>query len=234
MTEFETEIGFTFKKPELLKTALIHRSYINETEDKTLSNNERLEFLGDAVLELIVTEYLFAKYPGKPEGELTSFRAATVKTTSLAETALAMNLGKFIYMSRGEEITGGRERPYILANTFEALLGALYLDQGIDSARKFLEKFLLPKIANIVAQRLDIDSKSKLQEICQEEFNETPTYDLISASGPDHAKVFIMGLKIGKIIVERGEGKNKQEAEQNAAMKAVNNWDEILHKFFNR
>ena len=234
MTEFEEKIGLTFNKPELLKTALIHRSYINETDDKSLSNNERLEFLGDAVLELIVTEYLYATFPDKPEGELTSFRAATVKTTSLAETALAMNLGKYVYMSRGEETTGGRERPYILANTFEALLGAIYLDQGIEAATKFLHKFLIPKIQNIVEQRLDVDSKSKLQEICQEEFNVTPTYDLISATGPDHAKIFTMGLKIEKHIVERGEGKNKQEAEQNAAMKAIANWDEILHKFFNR
>lgn len=234
MTEIEEAIGFTFNKPELLKTALIHRSFINETDDKSLSNNERLEFLGDAVLEVIVTEYLYAAFPDKPEGELTSFRAATVKTTSLAETALAMNLGKYIYMSRGEEITGGRERPYILANTFEALLGALFLDQGMESARKFLEKFLLPKIKTIVEQRLDVDSKSKLQEICQDEFNVTPTYELISSTGPDHAKIFTMGLKIEKKIVEKGEGKNKQEAEQNAAMKAIANWDEILHKFFNR
>lgn len=234
LAEFSSSLGLKFNNPELFKNSLIHRSYLNEVSDKSINNNERLEFLGDAVLELIVTEFLFEKYPDKAEGELTSFRAATVKTDSLAETALTMGIGEYIFMSRGEEITGGRKRPYILANTFEAILGSVYIDQGFEAARQLVTRFLLPKIDKIVSERLDIDSKSKLQEMCQDEFNITPVYDLISAVGPDHSKVFTMGLKVDKKIIARGKGKNKQEAEQNAASEAIRNWDSILHDFFNR
>jgi ribonuclease-3 len=230
----QDSLSIHFTDLSLLRTSLIHRSYINEIEEDGISNNERLEFLGDAVLELIITEYLFAKYPDRPEGELTSFRAATVKTTSLAETAEALQLGNFIYMSKGEEATGGRARPYILANTFEALLGAIYLDQGVEVARNFITTHLIPKIDLIVQERLDIDSKSKLQEICQEKFNITPSYELISSSGPDHAKIFIMGLKIDRHIVAQGQGRNKQEAEQNAAEKAIQEWESILKEYFNK
>jgi ribonuclease-3 len=234
LKELETSLNLHFNDLELLKHALIHRSFINESSDKSINNNERLEFLGDAILELIVTEYLFNKYPDRPEGELTSFRAATVKTTSLAETAQNSHLGDYIYMSKGEEATGGRIRPYILANTFEALLGATYLDQGLDAVSMLLKDILIPKIELIVEERLDIDSKSKLQEMCQETFNITPSYELISSTGPDHAKIFTMGLKIDKFIVERGDGRNKQEAEQNAAFKAITNWEGILKKYFNK
>jgi len=228
LKDLQNKISIEFNNIDLLKNALIHRSYLNESTEKHMPNNERLEFLGDAVLELIVTEYLYAKYPDRAEGQLTSFRAATVRTNSLADTAMTFNLGEYIYMSHGEEITGGRHRPYILANTFEALLGAIYLDGGINSASRFVHAFLLPKLENIVAQRLDIDSKSKLQEMCQEALSQTPTYELISTVGPDHAKIFTMGLKIGKHMVQKGEGKNKQDAEQNAAEKALENWDNIL------
>jgi len=227
LDELQKQIKITFNDIGKLKHALIHRSYINENEDKGLANNERLEYLGDAVLELIVTEYLFNKYVDRAEGDLTSFRAATVNTVSLAETAKSINLGKYIYMSHGEEITGGRERPYILANTFEALLGAIFIDQGLDICKGFLMCFLLPKIEKIVTERLDIDSKSKLQEMCQDRFNVTPTYELISSIGPDHAKIFTMGLKIDRKIVAQGQGKNKQEAEQKAAHEAIINWDII-------
>jgi len=234
LNELENSLQIKFNNTELLKNALVHRSFINEATDKSIINNERLEFLGDAILELIVTEYLFIKYPDRAEGELTSFRAATVKTTSLAETGEEMHLGEYIYMSKGEESTGGRNRPYILANTFEALLGAIYLDQGLAPVSKLLHEILLPKLEHIVQERLDIDSKSKLQEMCQERFNITPAYELISSVGPDHAKIFTMGLKIDKFIVERGSGKNKQEAEQNAANKAILNWNNILKKYFNK
>lgn len=210
----------------LLKNALTHRSYINENNG-IKSNNERLEFLGDAVLELVITEYLFHKYPNYKEGELTSFRSATVKTTSLAETALIMNMGDYLYMSRGEEKTGGRIRPYILANTFEAIIGAIFLDCGLEEAKKFIKNTLISKIEIIIKNRLDIDSKSRLQELSQEKFNITPSYHLISEDGPDHNKIFKMGVKIGGKVIGIGEGHNKQEAESNAAKEAINNWEEI-------
>jgi len=222
-------IGITFQRIELLKQALIHRSYVNEIPDKNqLQHNERIEFLGDAVLELIITEYLFATYPKHKEGELTSFRAATVRTSSLAETAETINLGEYIYLSNGEERTGGRKRPYILANTFESLLGAIYLDQGLEKVKDFLNKTLIPKIANIITHRLDIDSKSKLQEMAQETLGITPSYYLLSAVGPDHAKEFQMSVKIGEKECGEGKGRNKQEAEENAAKDALKHWKNIV------
>lgn len=231
--ELEQTIGITFKNKDILKQSLIHRSYINElTGSESLKHNERIEFLGDAILELIVTEYLFKTYPEYKEGELTSFRAATVRTTSLAATAETIQLGEYIYMSKGEENTGGRHRPYILANTFEAIIGAIYLDQGLEAAKKFLHDFLIPKIATIVAHRLDIDNKSKLQEISQEKTSLTPSYQLISAIGPDHAKEFVMCVKIGEHIFGEGSGRNKQEAEENAADFAIKNWESLFQKHF--
>jgi len=220
-----TDLGLEYKDIQLYKTALTHRSYINENLGKNITqHNERLEFLGDAVLELIITEYLFHKYPEFKEGELTSFRSATVKTTSLAETSKQLGLGNYLFLSRGEEKTGGRERPYILANTFEAFLGAIFLDQGLSFAKAFLEKYLIPKIENIIKNRSDIDSKSKLQELAQDQMGITPQYFLISEEGPDHDKLFKMSVKIGTKTFGTGEGHNKQEAESNAAQEAINNW----------
>lgn len=231
--ELEDKIVVSFKNKSLLKQALIHRSFINEADDRdALSHNERIEFLGDAVLELIVTEHLFNKYPEHKEGELTSFRAATVRTTSLAATAENLQIGDYIYMSKGEENTGGRHRPYILANTFESLLGAIYLDQGLDVVKKFLYEVLIPKIETIVEHRLDIDSKSKLQEISQERTGLTPSYHLISALGPDHAKEFVMCVKIGDFNFGEGKGRNKQEAEEQAANHAITNWESLYQRHF--
>jgi len=229
LDQLQKSIEIKFNRIELLKQALIHRSYVNEIPDtEQLQHNERIEFLGDAVLELIITEHLFQTYPQYKEGELTSFRAATVRTTSLAETAETIHLGDYIYLSKGEERTGGRKRPYILANTFESLIGAIFLDQGFDQVKVFLDKFLVPKITNIIAHRLDIDSKSKLQEMSQEAFGITPTYYLLSANGPDHAKEFQMSVKIGEQVCGQGRGKNKQEAEENAAKDAIGHWPELL------
>ncbi len=220
-----TDLGLEYKDIQLYKIALTHRSYINENLGKNITqHNERLEFLGDAVLELIITEYLFHKYPEFKEGELTSFRSATVKTTSLAETSKQLGLGNYLFLSRGEEKTGGRERPYILANTFEAFLGAIFLDQGLSFAKAFLEKYLIPKIEEIIKNRSDIDSKSRLQELAQDRMGITPQYFLISEEGPDHDKVFKMSVKIGQKTFGTGEGHNKQEAESNAAQEAINNW----------
>jgi len=231
LNNLQESLQIHFNNLELLKNALIHRSYLNEIPGKhNISHNERLEYLGDAVLELIITEFLFHTYPDFKEGELTSFRAATVRTSSLAETAQILKLGDYLYLSKGEERTGGRERPYILANTFEALLGAIFLDQGLDTAKDFLSRVLIPKISEIVTNRLDIDSKSKFQELAQEHFGITPVYELISEKGPDHAKEFIMAVKIGANIFGQGRGHNKQEAESSAALEALNNWPDLLAK----
>ena len=227
----ERRIKVEFHDLYLLKTALTHRSYLNEAREHDLQNNERLEFLGDAVLEVLVTEFLFQNYADRSEGDLTSFRAATVRTESLAEASQSIELGEYIYMSKGEERTGGRQRTYILANTFEALLGAIYLDQKLPVAKVFLEQFLFPKISGIVEKRLDIDSKSKLQEVAQEKLGITPVYEMVSSNGPDHLKTFVMAVKIGDNVYANGEGKNKQEAEQIAARNALENWDNLLNKY---
>jgi ribonuclease-3 len=235
MADLEKRIGIEFKDKSLLKQALIHRSFINEAlNGAELSHNERIEFLGDAILELIITEYLYQAYPEYKEGELTSFRAATVRTTSLAITAEKLELGEFVYMSKGEERTGGRYRPYILANTFEAMLGAIYLDQGLETVKAFLHRILVPKIKNIVEQRLDIDHKSKLQEIAQEKTGLTPSYHLLNAVGPDHNKEFTMCVKVGEFVFGEGKGHNKQEAEENAASKAIDAWDSNQAKYFSK
>ena len=227
-TQLEDQLRLKFKDRRLLKQALIHRSYINELKKKEWDHNERLEYLGDAVLELVVTEYLFTNYPQYKEGELTSFRAATVRTTSLAETAKELELGNFLYLSKGEERTGGRSRPYILANTFESILGAIYLDKGFEEVKDFITRILLPKVNNIINKRTDIDSKSKLQELSQELYYDTPTYLMDSAVGPDHAKVFTMSVMIDDRIFGTGIGKNKQEAEENAAKNAISLWEKLI------
>lgn len=227
------QLKLDFGNLELLKESLTHKSYVNEVRPKVLPHNERLEFLGDAVLELVVTEHLYSKYPDRPEGELTSFRAALVKKESLASASTRLNYGKYIFMSRGEEATGGRERAYILANTYESVLGAIYLELGYEVSKAFIQRTLIPYLKEIVANRLDIDSKSKLQEIIQEIVKVTPSYELVSESGPDHDKKFIMGLMVDGRLVSKGEGKSKQDAEQDAASNALENWDKIYSNYFN-
>lgn len=214
-------LGYEFKDESLLQTALIHRSYLNESNKNEVKHNERLEFLGDAVLELIVTEALYSHYPDRPEGELTSFRAAVVRTESLADSALKLGYGEYIRMSRGEEATGGRTRPYILANTFEAVLGAIYLDGGFTACKALVERELLPKLERIVSERLDIDPKSKLQELTQEIYKFTPNYEVVAEEGPDHDRTFTSRVMINGKSFGSGKGKSKQEAEQNAARKAL-------------
>lgn len=224
LKEFAQSLSIKFSNLALLEEALRHRSYLNEHKNTKLESNERLEFLGDAVLELVSTEFLFAKYPERAEGDLTSFRAALVRTESLAESSLKLGVSEYLYMSKGEEATGGRTRPYILANTFEALVGAIYLDQGYEAAKKFITENIIPKIDKIVKDRLDIDNKSKLQEIAQNFLKQTPTYKVVSESGPDHDKKFEVSVIINNKTYGTGIGKSKQEAEQNAAKKALNNW----------
>jgi ribonuclease-3 len=213
-------LGVSFKNLDLLVEALTHRSYLNE--HRTAGNhNERLEFLGDAVLELAVTRFLFERFPTKPEGDLTAYRAALVNTVSLAETSEALGVNDMLLLSKGERKDTGRARENILANAFEAILGAIYLDQGYESAEAFVATHLYPKIDAILATRSWQDGKSHFQEVAQEKRGITPTYKTIREEGPDHDKHFTVGVFLGAEEVARGEGKSKQEAEQAAAQAAL-------------
>ena len=229
--ELKLKLGYEINDTLLLE-ALTHRSYLNEMKDPEIKHNERIEFIGDAVLELVVTEFLFKKYPNLPEGVLTSYRAALVKTESLAEEARRLGLGEYILMSRGEEHTGGRDRTYILANTMEAIIGAIYLSTGYEDSKDFIEKNISYKIDKIAENRSDIDSKSKLQEISQELTKITPNYELINASGPDHDKIFEIKVFIGDFEFGVGTGKSKQEAQQDAARVALEDWNNLYTKYF--
>ncbi|MFW5853159.1 MAG: ribonuclease III [Patescibacteria group bacterium] len=210
-------LGLKFKDLELFKQALTHRSYLNEHKDWPLPHNERLEFLGDAVLELVVTDYLYHKYESRTEGELTAFRAALVNTQSLAETADQMGLDDYLLLSKGEAKDIGRARHYILANTFEAVIGSVYLDQGYDTVQELIKRYLLIKTDKMVAGGLWQDAKSLFQEKAQEVTGITPAYEVISETGPDHNKKFTVALKLGDEEVSVGEGFSKQAAEQQAA-----------------
>jgi ribonuclease-3 len=221
LQSLQEKINYHFKNEELLKRALTHRSYLNEVKGGGVEHNERSEFLGDAVLELVVTEALFVTYPDRNEGELTSFRAALVRTESLAKSAESLSLGEHILMSKGEEATGGRNRPYILANTVEAVIGAIYLDGGLQPSTEFITNLLIPKLPEIVAKRLDIDPKSRLQELAQELFKFTPIYEVVGEEGPDHDRVFTVKAIVKDEDYGVGKGKSKQEAEQNAARSAL-------------
>ncbi len=221
VSAFEQKTGFIFENKKLLRQAFTHRSYLNEHKEPGLEHNERLEFLGDAVLELVVTEFLYAKYPDKPEGELTAFRAALVNTNSISDAATKLGMNDFLFLSRGEAKDTGRARQYILANTFEAFIGALYLDQGYRAAARFIQGTLFEKTDEIVSNRLWQDPKSRFQEISQEREGVTPVYKLLEESGPDHDKHFVAGVFLNEREIARGEGKSKQEAEQAAAERAL-------------
>ncbi len=222
--KLEKNLNINFKNKELARNAFVHRSYLNEHPEFELGSNERLEFLGDAVLELATSEKLFNKYPNKPEGNLTNVRAALVCTSSLAYEAKKLNLGDYLFLSKGEDESGGRNREYILANTFEALLGALYLDQNYQTCQKFLEKNLFYKAEEIVQNRKYKDAKSTFQEIAQEELGITPTYKVLEHWGPDHAREFKMGVFLNGKQVGVGTGHSKQEGEQSAAQNALEKW----------
>lgn len=219
--KFESKINYKFKSRVLLEQAFTHRSYLNENRAPGREHNERLEFLGDAVLELVVTEFLYAKYPEKPEGELTAYRAALVNTQSISDAATKLGMNDFLLLSRGEARDTGRARQIILANAFEAVIGALYLDAGYAVAKQFIADQLFHKTDEVVSKRLWQDAKSRFQEIAQEEVGVTPSYQLLDQSGPDHNKIFVVGAYIGNEKVATGEGRSKQEAEQAAAEKAL-------------
>ncbi|MES3004527.1 MAG: ribonuclease III [Patescibacteria group bacterium] len=219
--EFQNKIGTNFKDVSLLKQAFVHRSYINENRSSGLEHNERLEFLGDAVLELVITDFLFNKYKDKAEGELTAYRSALVNADTCAKIATDLDMGSYLLLSKGESKDMGRARQYILANALEALIGAIYIDGGYDSAKSFIEKNFTPKIENIISEGSHVDAKSLFQEKAQEFDGITPLYKTIKETGPDHDKKFTVGVYIGKDLMATGEGKSKQDAEQDAARKAI-------------
>lgn len=221
ITQLEKIIGFKFDNQDLLVQAVVHRSYLNEHPDFKLDHNERLEFLGDAVLELAVTEYLYDNYPN-PEGELTNWRASLVNGDSLAEVGKNLGIEEFILMSRGESRDkNSKARMYILANAMEAIIGAIYLEHGFSSAKKFILKNIVVKLEDIIKKKLYIDPKSNFQEKSQEKEGVTPSYKMISSQGPDHAKVFKVGVYLDKELVATGEGSSKQEAQIQAAQNAL-------------
>lgn len=226
LNDIQKNIGLDFQNPELLEIALTHRSYLNEHPGAKIQNNERQEYLGDAVLELIISDYIFRKYPDKAEGELTSIRSAVVRTESLAEESRKLGIGEHLRMSKGEEDSGGKDKDYLLANAYEAVLGAIYLDSGMESCVQFVTRTLIPKIDNIVENNLFIDPKTQAQEIIQSKYKTTPTYEIVKEEGPDHDKKFTVALLINKKEKAQGQGTSKQKAEESAALAAI----EIIEK----
>ena len=210
-----------FRDPSLLERALTHRSYLNEYPGLALEDNERLEFLGDAVLDFVTGAWLYNRFPELPEGRLTSLRAALVKTDALAELALRIGLNEHLRLGKGESDSGGRGRTSLLADAFEAVLGALYLDQGLDAVKDYVEGLLPEEVDRILAEQGDRDAKSILQEWSQAEYGITPRYRTVSEAGPDHAKSFTVEARIGDKVVGRGEGLSKQAAAQAAASDAL-------------
>lgn len=218
---FAEKIGVSFGNIKMLEQAFVHRSYINENGKSGLEHNERLEFLGDAVLELSVTDFLFRKFKNKTEGDLTAHRAALVNAVTLSEIALELEMNEFLFLSKGEAKDTGRARQSILADAFEAVIGAIYLEHGYVEADKFIKTFLLSKTEDVVKRGLLKDAKSKVQEKSQELYGVTPKYKVLKEVGPDHDKKFLVAIFFGVEKVAEGEGKSKQEAEQVAAQEAL-------------
>lgn len=221
LSRLEEKVSLNFKNQDLLLQALTHRSYLNEKSDFKVGHNERLEFLGDAVLELVITEELYQKFPERPEGELTSFRAALVNSKMLSEVSVEIGLNEFLLLSRGEAKDVGRARQYILANAFESLVGAIYLDQGYEAVKTFINKFLSPRLEAVLEKKLYKDPKSLFQEEAQERVGITPNYEVTKEWGPDHDKHFIVGVYLGQELVAEGEGPSKQAAQEEAARNAL-------------
>ena len=221
LSNLEDKLFLKFNNEDLLLQALTHRSYLNENPNFRVGQNERLEFLGDAVLELVVTEKLFHKFPEKPEGELTSFRAALVNSKMLSEVSTDIEINDFLLLSRGEAKDVGRARQYILANAFEALVGAIYLDKGYGEAENFIDRVLMPRMEEVLSQKLYKDPKSLFQEEAQERAGVTPSYEVVNEWGPDHDKHFLVGVFLGQEKVAEGEGPSKQIAQEEAARNAL-------------
>jgi ribonuclease-3 len=224
----QKRIKVKFKNIDLLRQALVHRSYLNENPSFPLWHNERLEFLGDAVLELVVTDYLYRTFPDATEGAMTNWRASLVNSKMLSKIGSSIELDPFLYLSRGEgKDAGSKARQFILTNAFEALIGAIYLDHGYKTAEKFIHRFVLPELSTILEKRLDVDPKSRFQELAQERMKITPRYDVLAEAGPDHAKHFTVGVFLEKELVAKGEGSSKQEAQLEAAKNglAAKGWE---------
>lgn len=220
MAEIFQRVGLTPKNLQFYQTAFTHRSFLNESKEARESN-ERLEFLGDSVLSFIISSFLFERRPQDNEGLLTNLRAYIVKTDSLSKASKKLNLGEFLKLSKGEEVSGGRENPQILANTFEAVLGAIFLDLGIAAASKFVHSTLIPLFLEEIKKGAPRDPKSELQEIVQSRFQVSPRYKILSSLGPDHAKRFTVGVFVKEKQVGEGDGSNKQQAEEEAAKLAL-------------
>ncbi len=224
--EFEKKIGLEFKNKDLIDLAFTHRSYLNENRDKVKEHNERIEFLGDAVLELVVTEMLYNKFPGMKEGEMTTIRSALVNTDSLSKQASKLGMEDYLKMSKGEKASE-KGRWHILANTFESVIGAIYLDFGYESSKKFLEINLFPYLSEVLENNLHRDPKSYFQEKAQEKNGVTPEYKTVEEVGPEHDKEYIAAAYIGKEFVAKGKGSSKKNAEIDAAANAlkIKNWN---------
>lgn len=221
MKELCEKLEYRFKRPELLEAAFRHSSYVNERRESDLSNNERLEFLGDAVLDLVISDILMEAFEDVREGELSKYRAAIVNEKGLFHVARNLGLGEYILLGKGEELTNGREKPSILANTLEALLGALYLDAGFVEAKEIIHRLFLPQVKRIDSIHLNSDHKSMLQEFTQEAYKSLPEYLLRNESGPAHDKTFRVAVRLNGEVIAEGMGKSKKEAEQNAAKEAL-------------
>lgn len=226
--EFEKKFNLDFKDKGLLEQAFIHRSFINENKSYPRDHNERLEFLGDAVLELVITDFLFKKFPETKEGVLTAYRSSLVRTESISRAARDMGMNNLLRLSKGESRDQGKARDYILANTFESFIGAVYLDQGYESAKQIIADTLFENIEDIIKEGSWKDAKSYVQEKAQEQYSETPRYELVSSEGPDHDKEFVMAIYFGNKKIAEGMGNSKQKAQQDAAKKAIalESWDQ--------
>lgn len=224
--KLEQSLGIKFNNRELIERVFIHRSYLNENKNRQLEHNERLEFLGDAVLELAVTQYLYNHYL-EPEGVLTNWRSAIVRGKSLSDEAKILHLDELLLTSRGEAKNTGKAKDLLLANTFEALIGAIYLDLGYQTAQDFIEKYVIYKLDEVIKSGANIDPKGRFQELTQEKFSITPTYQVVRELGPDHNKLFTVALYLGEKKIAEGEGSSKQIAQTEAAKAALEIWDTI-------
>jgi ribonuclease III len=226
LSPLENRLGFSFTDKNILRQALVHRSYLNENPGFELDHNERLEFLGDAVLELVVTDHLYHTYD-LPEGEMTNLRSAVVRGEMLSKIAQELDIENYLLLSKGERKDTGKARQYILANAVEAIIGALYLDQGYEAAKNMIDTYIVSKLAEVEKQGLHIDNKSRFQELAQEKFRVTPTYKVLRESGLDHQKEFIVGAFLHDKILGEGHGSSKQEAQQHAAREALQRLQEM-------
>jgi ribonuclease-3 len=221
LAQLQTALGLKFKDPSLLQQALVHRSYLNEARAPGLESNERLEFLGDAGLGLIVSQKLYNDFPHLSEGELTQLKTALIRWETLARAAERLSLGDYLLLGRGERLTGGQQRPSNLACAFEAIVAAALLDSGLAKARVLVLRCLKPELAQMTAGKVALDAKSRLQQMVQAHWQATPSYQTVAAEGPDHAKVFTVEVSVGDRALGRGRGRSKKEAESKAAQQAL-------------